>query len=103
MSTQTSSDQQKAKSVIQWIGDKGLEMYNSWGIEDTRDDTLLNTGEDGPLTVNHMPTHNEQDLTYGTTHHKRINQLRSTMQIFLTKARLFSRDVARRSQTDPIT
>ena len=49
---------------------------------------LLNTGEDGVLTVNHMPTHNEQDLTYGTTHHKRINQLRNTMQIFSTTARL---------------
>ena len=51
---------------------------------------LLNTGEDGLLTVNHMPIHNEQNLTYGTTHHKRINQSRNTAKIFtiFTKARL---------------
>ena len=49
---------------------------------------LLNSGEDGPLIVNHMPTHNEQDLTYGTIHHKRINKSRNTMQLFSTKAGL---------------
>ena len=55
---------------------------------------LLNTGEDGLLTVNHMPNHNKQDFTYGTTHHKRKSQSKNT------KPGCISRDMARRSQTD---
>ena len=62
---------------------------------------LLNTGEDGLLTVNHMPTRNEQDLTYGTTHHKRINQLRNTMQIFSTKARLHCQRCGQKKSNRP--
>ena len=34
------SDQRKAKSVLQWSGDRGLKLYNSWRIKDTIDDNL---------------------------------------------------------------
>ena len=30
----------KATSVLQWSGDHGLEIYNSWCIKDTADDNL---------------------------------------------------------------
>ena len=34
------SNEQKAKSVLQWSGEHGLEIYNSWCIRDTADDNL---------------------------------------------------------------
>ena len=37
---ENASDARKAKSVLQWSGDRGLEIYNSWCIKDTTDDNL---------------------------------------------------------------
>ena len=34
------SNEWKDKSVLQWSGDHGLEMYNSWCIEDNANDNL---------------------------------------------------------------
>ena len=34
------SNEWKAKSVFQWWGDHGLEIYNSWCIKDTANDSL---------------------------------------------------------------
>ena len=62
---------------------------------------LLNTGEDGPLTLNHMPTHNEQDLIYGTTHDKRISQSKNTMQIFSTKVGLLFQRCGQKKSNRP--
>ena len=60
------SDWWKATSVLQWSGNCGLEIYNSWGITDTQHNNLKEYWRQ--LTAYYQPHANSQHVQFDLWH-----------------------------------
>ena len=85
---ENASDACKAKSVLQWSGDCGLEIFNSWCIKDTTDDNLQEYW--CHWTAYCQPHANAQHAQFDLWHYssQQTNPLKNTMQIYSTKVKL---------------
>ena len=95
---ENASDACKAKFMLQWSGDCGLETYNSWCIKDTTDDNLHEYWCHWQLIVNHMPMPNMHNLTCGITQHNKTNPLRTLCKYTKPKSKCISTGLASRHQ-----